>query len=163
MLDTLTLPEAPPVVIADVTYVPVSGDEMTFAHEEYMMTHCQAAGLGGIGQLIAPGVDVEEMSAAIIGNVAASGRMTQVLAGAYVPDGVEWSPEVAQETARVFAGSRDRAANRALWGAVASVAIGFIVRAAESRGISLSSLGGLSEADARDGTGEAATSETSQT
>lgn len=128
--DATTATDAPPLLIGGRPFRLVG--EADGHHDIYMTGRLKRAGLLKPGQFIDPDASSDENAAALVVAVYESGLTWELYGGLLVPDGVRWTPEVAQATADFLVTVSDAPSKRILRGVLAGMLPDFFLAALAS-------------------------------
>jgi hypothetical protein len=121
-------------------FVPVKNS--TIEHDFWLMAHIRGAGLDRIA--IEEGEPPEEFAVRLLGEVISSGRIFPILGGLFLPEKIsslDWTPEVAEETAAFLKKVSDPDDKALIQQQVVSLLISFFQSGLVSLRISQRSLG----------------------
>ena len=147
--------------IAGRTFVPATNS--TIEHDFHLMGHIRAAGLDRIA--IEEGEAPEDFAVRLLGEVIHSGRIFPILGGLFLPEkisSVDWTPEVAEETAAFLRKVSDREDKAQIQRQVVSLLISFFQSGLASLSISRRSSGTGPEGTHDSGSGGRSTTGTGE-
>lgn len=124
------------VTIDGVRYVPIDMAAVTFDNTIYLENIIVEAGLDEPGRLMTREAEAKQNAKALLRALYRSKRVTDFLAGLFVPDGEPWTEAGAIVAARRFGASTDPAVKTVLQGVLAAALMGFFSAGLTSLGIS---------------------------